>query len=1114
MGLIATYANLTWRDWNTDGLPSSGVFKTVKSDVRSTLAVVENIVVSGISGAAGAPVAYAARATLFADLAHAAGVLGVVYNDATPANNGYYAKTGSSGSGAWSLTGLALPSTFATDLASVMAQLENIAAAAVSAADADAAAAAAAGSAIASANSALSASNYALSASASAALATSYITATATQFSALVHNDLVTAQGAANSAGTSAASAASSAALALTAANNSGPYYKIYTTKAAATADLSNITANSFVIVEGDESQNGAKTEYQKVSGSLVFQRRQSTDVSIYPENYGVQYGNTGIDNLTAFQAAVAAGQTTGLPVYVNGDMSTSPGLDLQPDPTKAAASLIGRPGAVIRYTGTGTSYAEIGLKASIPSVTGNVDSGATLKLSGSLGDTVLVVTSIANFGVGCLITVQATGVYIPTVSRQRTSNVATVETDYAHFLTTGVATQVQGLTGAPYNGASVTPTVVDATHFTYASVGSDEAKTQDNGGGVVAPYNHSYLAEVVGIEGGGAATIGVSSGALSTLTITTPGTYKSVPSIVASGGGGSGGVIAAVLGALTVDYDGNGLDYLSGDVITLGNGSSGSPGTFTTAAQITIDEAIGGIPTKWHVSRAGAYTALPPDFVAQSSSTASSIGITQRARASNVATLTVASTANLAVGGFVTVAASGDSSFSGRVQVASIVDATHFTYASAGSNVSATSDSGTISRGTGAIWNVAWQLVGGNITSAGSGYTAPAAVISGNKLYLDRPLPWTLLSTTAHTIFVIAAATVIRDQVIDDIVIRYDGPADRPAVYPLYAFGMSRCRIRIKALNFPFGSTIALDHMHNCDIEVTTDALIILQNSTGCQTKLTAHRGKYFGILINECADIDMFLDAGAETSGRGIKLNGCQRLTGLIRAYTAPNTAVDVEYNCADWDISAVIGGSTNPGSPIATGFQFNGSGNHDIKIDGLAATGNFSAGALFYVSAGDSRVTVDGFSGSAPNFSILGKDCSVRPVAPVLARIYRAANQSLSGLVTALFDSESWDTYNCWNSNTFTCLFPGYYRVRVRVSVTGAWPSSPTVTLIIYVNGVAFDSEILLGPENDEYIQAEDTVKLNVNDTVVFGIALSSSSATMLGGTSNSFATIEQI
>lgn len=59
---------------------------------------------------------YDTLAHMNADLAHAANTLAVVYADGAPANNGFYAKIGASGTGSWNNTGLVLPSTFATDL--------------------------------------------------------------------------------------------------------------------------------------------------------------------------------------------------------------------------------------------------------------------------------------------------------------------------------------------------------------------------------------------------------------------------------------------------------------------------------------------------------------------------------------------------------------------------------------------------------------------------------------------------------------------------------------------------------------------------------------------------------------------------------------------------------------------------------------------------------------------------------------------------------------------------------------------------------------------------------------------------------------------------------------
>lgn len=77
------------------------------------------------------------------------------------------------------------------------------------------------------------------------------------------------------------------------------------------------------------------------------------------------------------------------------------------------------------------------------------------------------------------------TGPLTPTVSRQRTSNVATVIMGAAHNLTTGQIVDVSGLGGAGYNLSDVVVTVTSATNFTYASAGADEAVTADVGGSI-----------------------------------------------------------------------------------------------------------------------------------------------------------------------------------------------------------------------------------------------------------------------------------------------------------------------------------------------------------------------------------------------------------------------------------------------------------------------------------------------------------------------------------------------------------------------------------------------------------------------------------------------------
>jgi len=130
MTAITDKANLEYRDMESPG-------STVPNDpdklgIRQLFALIDIALASlGVNGAI--TVKKATRALLFADLAHIADTLGVVYNDATPAYNGIYSKVGGSGSGSWSLTALALPASFSADLAEVLAATEAVDAAVVAA---------------------------------------------------------------------------------------------------------------------------------------------------------------------------------------------------------------------------------------------------------------------------------------------------------------------------------------------------------------------------------------------------------------------------------------------------------------------------------------------------------------------------------------------------------------------------------------------------------------------------------------------------------------------------------------------------------------------------------------------------------------------------------------------------------------------------------------------------------------------------------------------------------------------------------------------------------------------------------------------------------------------
>jgi hypothetical protein len=140
MTAITDAANSAVRDFAVAGVPSSGDHEPLKTDIRAVFAVIDAALASlGVNGAI--TVKKATRSLLYADLAHAADVLAVVYNDATAAYNGIYVKVGASGAGSWSITGLALPSSFAADLAAVLTAAENVDAAVVLAQAAQSAAA-------------------------------------------------------------------------------------------------------------------------------------------------------------------------------------------------------------------------------------------------------------------------------------------------------------------------------------------------------------------------------------------------------------------------------------------------------------------------------------------------------------------------------------------------------------------------------------------------------------------------------------------------------------------------------------------------------------------------------------------------------------------------------------------------------------------------------------------------------------------------------------------------------------------------------------------------------------------------------------------------------------
>ncbi|XNY07044.1 hypothetical protein ACMFL9_26515 [Sinorhizobium meliloti] len=94
---MATAATV-YRDYETDGVPASGRHKVKKSDVRQLLGEYESTINAFLSNGG---LIFASKASLDADLAHAANSMAWVIGDATVANNGIYRKIGASGVGSW-----------------------------------------------------------------------------------------------------------------------------------------------------------------------------------------------------------------------------------------------------------------------------------------------------------------------------------------------------------------------------------------------------------------------------------------------------------------------------------------------------------------------------------------------------------------------------------------------------------------------------------------------------------------------------------------------------------------------------------------------------------------------------------------------------------------------------------------------------------------------------------------------------------------------------------------------------------------------------------------------------------------------------------------------------
>ncbi|MFS8052335.1 hypothetical protein QD357_05855 [Rhizobium sp. BR 317] len=91
-------ANQIYRNWELDGVPSSGNHSPKLGEIRAWGSWIEGVIAAFTANGG---LIYSSLALLNADLAHAANSMAWVVGDATVANNGIYRKNGASGSGSW-----------------------------------------------------------------------------------------------------------------------------------------------------------------------------------------------------------------------------------------------------------------------------------------------------------------------------------------------------------------------------------------------------------------------------------------------------------------------------------------------------------------------------------------------------------------------------------------------------------------------------------------------------------------------------------------------------------------------------------------------------------------------------------------------------------------------------------------------------------------------------------------------------------------------------------------------------------------------------------------------------------------------------------------------------
>jgi len=93
--MVKTF-NEIFRDFETDGVPASGVHEPIKVDIRQALTAI-----SAITSSSGTARVYTTRDLLYADLSANATAMAWVVSDPTAAYNGIYQKVGATTTGSW-----------------------------------------------------------------------------------------------------------------------------------------------------------------------------------------------------------------------------------------------------------------------------------------------------------------------------------------------------------------------------------------------------------------------------------------------------------------------------------------------------------------------------------------------------------------------------------------------------------------------------------------------------------------------------------------------------------------------------------------------------------------------------------------------------------------------------------------------------------------------------------------------------------------------------------------------------------------------------------------------------------------------------------------------------